>query len=140
MKVQQFCIQPKLAAGSKTEHLLTEHSGKPRLSVGSQPHYDVLVLIRREPKIRRHRGVELAERMGQRGALQHANLPALPGRQHGRMRLGCAVHDENRRALERRDEKGARGMAEMMIEKHRPVAARTEMPPEVSRKKSQFRP
>ncbi len=101
MEVQQRRIQGKLSIRLKAQHLPAKRLGKPRLAVGRQPHHDVFVLVRYKSEVRGHSRVELAERMGQRGALQHANVPAFSGRQHGRMRLGCAVHDEDRRLLER---------------------------------------
>ena len=87
-----------------------------RVAVRRKPHHLSLVAVLRKAEPLRDRRVVDAERVWERHALEHLEVVVAADGEHRRREVAEAVHRQDRRLIERRDEEGARDVRLVVLD------------------------
>ncbi len=113
--VEVVQIQPETAVVLDVDELLLDELEILRLAVGGEPHHLVFARVDLEAGVVGEGGIEQPERVGEVDLADDLQSVAFAQRQRRRRPFAHAVHRQHRRALERRGEEGAGGMAQVVL-------------------------
>ena len=122
-------VQLEGAVVVEVDHLLHDAIEVDGLPVRREPHHLVLGAVDLEAEVVGERAVEEAQAVREADLLEEGDVRALAHAEAGGGPLAHAVHGEDGRLLERRDEEAGRGMAHVVLgEQDRPLVGPQRLP------------
>ena len=113
--VEVVQVQPEGAIVLDVDELLLDDVEILRLAVGREPHHLVFARVDLEAGVVGEGGIEQTERVREVDLADHLQAVAVSQRQRRRGPFADTVHRQHGRALERRREEGAGGMAQVVL-------------------------